>query len=218
MVLMLIVFTAAFGHTDAVRPPLVVAPDIRYLCFSDVPCPAPYEWVPMEAGEDPRRTARQIKILADHPALDSASMTLWHDASYQLTADPVWASALLEGRADVVAMRHPSRQTIEAEAWAIARYGYVELGAAQLRVAFYRAQGFRKNRLTASGLLARRCAPHVVAYGRRWWEEVTTHWGGRDQGSLDYAMWSCGVRLQYVDGTIRDNPYAAWRVPAAVLA
>lgn len=211
----LVVFTSAVGDTDAVRPPLVVDAGVRYLCFSDRPCPAPYEWMPVDPAELPLAAARRVKVLADHPVLRSAHATLWHDASYQLTASIAWVAAGLK-RADALALRHPRRGSIEAEAPMIARYGYVPLEVAYAHVHRYRADGFLDNVLTVSGLLARCVSPVTESFNRLWWDEVQ-QWGYRDQGSLDYAAWKAGLRIAHLDGTIKDNAYASWRqvaVPA----
>ncbi len=181
-----IVYTARMGQTDALLAPLVIDPAARYLCFSDQPCAvAPYEWVQIEPTADPRMAARRFKVLADHPLLTAADVTLWHDASYRLQADLGWATKRL-AVADIVAMRHPRRFNIEQEAIAIARYGYLPVATAEQYVAGYRAEGFLENILTCSGLLARGPSESVRAFNAAWWAEVL-RWNGRDQASTDYA-------------------------------
>jgi hypothetical protein len=207
---MLVAYTARFGETDPLRPPLVVDPEVRYLCFSDVPCTVePYEWVPMPATDSPRLAARRIKILADHPMLTAADVTLWHDASYQLVLSPTWVLRKLIA-ADVVAMAHPRRVLIEQEAVAIARYGYLPLATADAYVAAYRAEGFTASVLTASGLLGRRQVERVSQFNALWWAQVL-RWNGRDQASLNYAAWKAGVTIRHAKGTIKANRYAVWR-------
>lgn len=206
----LVVFTARFGETDVLRAPLVIDPCARYLCFSEQPCAvAPYEWVPMPSTDQPRLAARAIKILADHPALHSADLTLWHDASYQLTRDVDWVRHRLVA-ADLIALKHPSRTMIEQEAMVIARYGYLTQAQALAHVSRYRAAGFFHDVLTCSGLLARRASEGVRAFNRLWWDEVQ-QWSGRDQASLDYAAWCHQLRVRYVSGTVKNNRFARWR-------
>lgn len=208
----LVVYTARFGETDALRPPCVINPDVEYLCFSDAPCAVtPYQWIPMPSSETPRLAARQIKVLADHPALADAEVTLWHDASYQLTADPSWVRTVL-AHAEVAALAHPRRVQIEQEALAIARYGYVSVYQARAYVARYRAAGFTDDVLTASGLLARRQTATTRRFAAIWWKEVR-RWNGRDQASINYAAWRAGLRIHHLSGLIRHNAYAIWRSP-----
>lgn len=206
---MTVVFTAALGETDTVRAPLAVDPAVRYLCFSERPAVAPYEWIRTDPTDHPQMAARRIKILADHPVLQAADLTLWHDASYMLTRTLRW---LGKGLADwdLLALRHPRRARIEDEAVAIARYGYLAPDAAQAHVARYRSAGFTENVVTTSGLMGRRVSPLVSAFNTVWWSEVE-QWNGRDQGSIDFSAWRAGLRVRHMDGTVRHNKYAVWR-------
>jgi hypothetical protein len=206
----LVVFTAVIGLTEPLRAPRVVAPRVRYLCFSDAPCDVPpYEWIPVPETDEPRKVSRQIKILADHPILRAADMTLWHDASYQLRRDPAWVVRRLH-KTDVVALRH-QRESLEEEARRVARYGYVELDAALATVARYRQAGFDPHHLTAGGLLGRRTTDAVRRFNELWWKESQTYWGGRDQPSLNFCAWKAGVTVGHVHGRIKKNVYAGWR-------
>lgn len=210
----LVVFTVAIGDTDTVKTPAVVDQDATYVCFSDRPCVAPYEWVPVQTDEKPHLASRRIKLLADHPRLLEADALLWHDASYRLTSDLAWIRHGLK-HADAVAMFHPRRTRIEDEAVAIVRYGYLPMAQALAHVARYRAAGFQDQVITSSGLMGRRVSAAMQRFGMLWWEE-TQLWGGRDQGSVDYAAWATQIRLLHLPGTVRENPYAAWRVREAV--
>ncbi len=209
----IVVFTAAIGETHAVRAPIVVDPEAEYLCFSDRPPVAPYEWIRVPASDQPMLDARQIKILANHPRLRLADATLWHDASYMLTRNLDWLRKAL-ATADAAAMRHARRSCIEDESMLIARYGYVTSDQAIAHVERYRAAGFADHVLTASGLLGRRVSPAVDRFNALWWGEAQ-QWAGRDQGSIDYAAWAAGVRIQHVKGTVRANKYAGWRTRRA---
>jgi hypothetical protein len=206
-----IVFTCVLGDTDPLRS-CRATPGVRYLCFADremnVP---PYQIIRYEAGPlGPRLASRKLKILADHPALAAADVTLWHDAAYQLHCNPLTLAtgALLEH--DVVAMRHPHRNRIEDEAAVIARLGYMPRETLTAQIASYRAAGFTDQRaITSTGFCFRRRTPAVLAWQTLWWAEVA-RWGYRDQMSVDYALWRTGVTINYIPGHYRDNPHARW--------
>lgn len=213
----IVAYTARFGETDALRAPTVVDPRVRYLCFSDAPdVVEPYELIRMPRAADPRMAARRVKVLADHPLLTAARVTIWHDASYAWKTSPRFFCGLSHG-APIFALQHPRRFKIEQEAVAIARYGYVPLEMAEAYVAAYRTEGFTADVLTASGLLGRRQSPQTDAFNAYWWTEVQ-RWNGRDQASIDYAAWKAGLSIAHVPGAIKLNPYAAWRPDEAVPA
>lgn len=210
---MLIVYTAALGDTDQVRAPVDVSRDVRYVCFSDRPCPAPYEWVRVDPSADPRMLSRTFKVRADHPELQGATMTLWHDAAYRLTDPLDWVPKMLQ-QGDLVGLAHHRHRRLEDEAIAIAARGFVGVIRAWKLACQYRERGFVDNSVTMGGLLARRICPKVQAFNTIWWREVQ-RWNGRDQACLDYAAWEAGIKIAYLAGWLRNNPFAVWRGVAA---
>lgn len=209
----LTVFTTVLGQTDPLRQPTVITPGVRYVCFSDHPIRVlPYETVLVETnGDDPRLLSRQMKILANHPALGSPEYTLWHDAAFRLTCDPGELVRSLDG-ADMLALRHPHRDQIEQEAAAIAGFGYVPRAVLDAQVAWYREAGFTQTAITSTGLCLRRHTPAIAAFNDRWWAEVA-RWHWRDQMSVDYALWQSGITVRYLEGHYRLNRYAHWQAP-----
>ncbi len=214
----IVVFTAAIGETDVVRPPKTVDSNAEYLCFTDRrgDVAAPYERIAVPSADDGMLAARKIKALADHPRLADAAVTLWHDASYALRRNLNWLRRAIV-TSDLVAMSHPRRTQLEAEALAIARYGYVTPAVALAHVERYRAAGFNRTGITASGLLGRRASPNMTAFNRRWWDELQ-QWGGRDQGSIDFCAWASGITVEHLPGTVRRNRMARWREWREVVA
>jgi hypothetical protein len=215
----LTVFTTLFGRTDHLYPPLTSNPRIRYCCFTDYQhtqaIPAPYLPIYVDSSRlGPALTSRQIKILADHPALDDPDVTLWHDAAYEILVDPYAVAKLALRGDDILAMRHPHRSSIVDEAAVIARLGYMPADVLARQVAAYRAAGFvdQQRCITSTGYCIRRMSEPVRAFNRRWWAEVE-RWGWRDQMSIDYALWHTNLRVTYISGHYRDNPYAQWYGP-----
>jgi hypothetical protein len=206
------VYTAMIGDTDTLRAPTVYDPAVRYVCFTDrARVPDPYVRVDVRVapGADPRLLARRIKILGD-PALGAPAITLWHDAAYRLRSIP---SEILErefsDELDLVALRHPDRTQIEDEAREIARLGLMPADVLAGQVATYRAAGFTQTAITSTGFCVRRQTPRVHAFNQVWWAEVE-RWGWRDQMSVDFAIWRAGIRVGYLFGHYRHNPYADW--------
>jgi hypothetical protein len=206
----LIVYTAAIGDTDAVQAPELVVPGVRYLCFSDRPCPAPYEWIRVERTSDPALASRVVKVLATDPALQGASITLWHDAVYRLMGPLDWVPQMLE-QSELIGLAHHRHRRIEDEAIAVADRGFVGVRRAWKLVCQYRDRGFAgEQAVTMGGLLARRICPKVQQFNAIWWHELQ-RWNGRDQASLDYAAWAAGLSIRHLSGWMRENPYAEWR-------
>lgn len=208
------VYTTMLGETDPVRCPTVFNPKVRYVCFTDRPAriPRPYLPVPIALhGEPSTLASRRLKILASHPALGSARVTIWHDAAFQLMSDPLALVKEHLADRDMLAFRHPHRSQIEDEAAVIARLGYAPADVLQAQIATYRAEGFPvRDVITSTGFCIRRMTDPVIEFGARWWGEVE-RWSWRDQMSVDYALWrSPTVKVAYIPGHYRDNTFAKW--------
>lgn len=210
----LLVYTAAIGpETDVVRPPTIVSPKTRYLCFTDHPtAPAPYERIQVPSSDNPRLASRRLKILMDHPALDGAQFVLWHDASYRLTNTFRWLRTAFSEGAALVGLRNHRRDTIYDEAIAVARYGYVTRDEGLEMVQQYYTAGFREpeNGLLLAGLLGRHMTPAMRAFNATWWDE-TQRWRGRDQVALSVSAQQHQMRVIQLPGEPRHNTFAEWR-------
>lgn len=207
------VVTAVIGsETDPLQPPAYVAPGVSYLCFTDQSpstIPAPWTVRPIErpARESAVLCARRHKILIHDYC--SADFIVWHDAAYQLAVDPAIFAPFL-WRADVLVLPHPARSTIEEEAAELIRLQLTRADIVTKQAARYRSKGFRATLLSSTGLLIRRSDPHVRAFERAWWDQLTFWKHPRDQMSFDYSAWQTGVTVYHLDGHYRANPYADW--------
>jgi len=214
---MVTVFTCVVGATpDTVRMLNILHnPAVRYVCLSDRrTSPFPYQHVPVTvpAEQSAHLYARQLKILADHPALGESEVLLWHDAAFRLDLDPAIVARVFreDSTRQVVAFAHPDRTTVEEEAAAIVRCGYMDEATVTAQVAHYRSERWpTQTALTTTGYLLRRRTEAVRAFNQAWWDEVA-RWGYRDQMSVDYALWKTGLTCHYLAGSYRANRYARW--------
>ena len=207
------VYTAILGKTDQLKAPAIINSAVRYVCFTDQPLQpvAPYELVMIPPCDGTARMlSRRIKILSDHPALGNPQVSLWHDAAFRLLVDPVQMLKYIQRGAEMVALQHPHRDRIEDEATAVAGWGWMPADVLQRQVAEYRTAGFaQQSRITSTGICLRRLNDRVRAFNECWWAEVA-RWGWRDQMCVDYALWKQDVRVEYMQGHYRVNPYAKW--------
>lgn len=208
----IVVFTALIGPAESAPLPGPDERDVRYVCFTDRPAPgweirvASADFAP----RDPRRVARYIKT---HPAdlLPEHNVSIWIDASFDLVAKPSAIVAEAFGQfAQIVALRHPDRDSIDAEGAEIKRLVLAPPEDVDRQLASYRAQGFHKTRLTTTGLVVRSNSRDVARFNARWWAEIET-FTLRDQLSVDYAAWKCGLPIGYLPGNYRANEYARYR-------
>jgi len=178
--------------------------------FEPPPPPPPEEGVTLYVerrgiGDDHRLSARYVKT---HTYAHESDVTVWMDSRFRLTApvSQIVRDALSTG-ALVVAMRHPDRDNIRDEADAIHARGLMTRESLDAQLDRY--GDFGQTDLTATGLMVRVNTPSVRRFCRLWWHEIRTH-GIRDQMSVDYCAHVAGLRIGYLPGSYRDNPYAVW--------
>ena len=210
------VFTARIGvKTDVLRDPRVVDRDVTYTCASDRDLRSKvWRRLPMAAGLSPVMAARRFKIRL-HESLPQAkgaspvTCYLWMDAAFRLNISPHLFETLL-GDYDVLALRHPDRKSLADEAQILVKRGLAPHAILQQQLTTYRQAGYPDAGLTATGLLVRRVSDRVAAFNTRWFAEFSSRGHTRDQMSFDYAAWATGMKVGYLDGSYRENPYATW--------
>lgn len=207
----LVVYTALIGEGWTLKDPTVVEPKVRYVCFTDRGGIRSNVWEVRKVNPqgDPRMQCRHFKCIpwAQFP---HAEYSVWLDSKFTLMVRP---SPLVEHwleNWDMVALRHPDRDTIQEEAHAISQLGMLPREKVDAQAAKYAKAGFNRQRaLTSTGICIRRHSPVVRHFGELWWEEIKQGLI-RDQMSVDYCAWVAGLKIGYMVGHYRDNPYTQW--------
>jgi len=215
------VYTVILNGWDNLRPPMyAVDPDVRFICFTNVPnLPKvePWEYRPLYDVGEPCRTARVPKILPHLMLPGDAEFSIYHDGNFQLRQRAGAMFAELLARHDWAAHVHPCRSCIYEEAAVLLKekIGTSELISAE--IARYREFGYPQvNGLWANGLLVRRHSPAVAALCERWW---TLYSMGceRDQLSFPVARHLEDLPVRTIDAQVYQSPYvnfywhAAWK-------
>ena len=160
---------------------------------------------------DPQLASRFAKT---HPQIfKGADWTLWIDCRFRLDVDPVPIAEDMDARGiEFAALRHPDRDHIADEVEAILALNKAPEALLRAQLAHYEAKGFtdqQRTLTTSGGFLLRKNTPRMREFNRLWWEEQT-RWTLRDQMSLDYCAKKAGVKVHYLEGHYRDNPYSSW--------
>ena len=211
---MIVVYTVITGEYDRLRPPAVVEPCVRYVCFSDRPQNvAPWECQPFPQcfGRNTRHNSRIPKMLP-HLLLD-CDYSIFHDGAFRMKAFP---SALivdwLQGF-DVAALRHPENSNYEQEAKFYQRiHGYVP-EEIQRQVSDFRARGYAPMGWWAGGIILRRHTDVVKTFNESWMAEYLKG-SSNDQFSLLAAVRESGVRMGTVDREVLNCPEIGYHLHA----
>lgn len=207
---MITVYTALFGDVtrDRLRPPPEGC-DARYVCFTDAPLSV-HGWTVERVStvnRSPCFLARLFKARPDR-WFGVKATTIWVDASCEplVPAIRVLEQAVLAhgSIAPVVALGHPDRNTVEAEAREVTRLDLAPADIVARQLADYQAAGFAIDRgpLTTTGFLLR--LPNAQAFNECW-ETQIIRYNLRDQLSVDFSAWRTGTPIAHLPGSYRDN-------------
>ncbi len=202
------VYTAIFGEYDRLLP-VKTAGDNSYICFTDhypyddVSSPWQVRVVDMP-HPDPRFASRYY-FDQSTVVLPEYEYTIMHSGNAALTVLPEILLAYL-AKTDIAAFRHPRRDSVYKEPYAIARSNIDTWDNMSRQIARYRSEGFSGQPFSACTLLVRRNTPKIQEFEKMWWREVKggTH---RDQLSFDYVRWKLGVKITYIPGHVFRSPF-----------
>ncbi len=213
---MIVVYTAILNDWDYLRPPIVIEPGVRYICFADRPLPPVTPWeiqpayTPYGVGS---RNSRLPKIL---PHLHfAAAYSIWHDANFTLNVRPTAVIGTYLRDHDIAMYRHPCRNHVGEECEVLLREKIGDPGEVERARTLWKHAGAPVG-LWAGGLILRRHATEVQALNEEWWRLFRTGCT-RDQISLPVAQCTTGIDINSIPGDIYASElmgfhwHAAWR-------
>lgn len=207
----LVVYTSLIGPGWTLHDPTVMKKGVEYIAFTDQPNLRSDRWSvrKVRTEGDPRIQSRQIKAMP-HVLFPHADASLWLDSKFLLRVTPLAMAEHWLETWDMVALRHPDRDTIEDEAIAIAQLGKASREEMAAQIDAYRKGGYQKQRaITSTGVCLRRHSKVVNHFGELWWHEIRDRCC-RDQMSVDYCAWRAGLKIGYLVGHYRENCYAQY--------
>jgi len=221
-----VIYTAIFGNYDKLEEPAYLPKGFDFVCFSDKKIKSK-NWqvrVVTPAYDDPTRNARMYKILP-HRYLGGYEESVWVDGNILLRGD---TNELIEEylkNANMAVYSHSharhrdrgetpdTRDCVYEEAdhlISLASRGRVkdDPKIIEKQIENYRTSGYpAHNGLLLSMVLFRRHnKPDVIKAMEEWWSQLK---GGskRDQLSFNYSAWKMGLKFEYIDDNVRNNPY-----------
>jgi len=204
----LVVYTAIIGRYDTLKAPLVVDPDVRYVCITDEPLPDVPPWtqrVVKGKHGSPRRHARLYKIMA-HACFALAEYSLYIDGRIQLKIYPIEALGWLKEH-DMAICQHPTDDCLYAEGHKVFDWRLDDREVVNRQMLRYKAEGYpKRNGLGTTAVILRRHTEAVQRFNNYWWIEVGNH-SIRDQLSFDYVCWTLGMGYDVIPGNVFSNPW-----------
>ena len=203
----LCVYTVIIDRFDILKPPLVVDPNVRYVCITDEPLPDVPPWeqrIVAKRSTSPRRHARLCKIMA-HACFPLTEYSLYIDGRIQLKIYSREALAWLKEH-DMAICQHPTDHCIYDEGRKVWNWHLDDREVVKKQMLRYKAEGYPKdNGLAATPVILRRHTTDIQQFNNYWWLEVAIN-SIRDQLSFNYVCWDLGMGYDVIPGNVFRNP------------
>lgn len=198
-----VVFTALVGAYDEIHQPGIIDDRFDYVLFSnDIQEKQVGVWQVRSFDYcNPLKTkvARWVKT---HPELllPEYEASLWIDSNiiilHRFVYERFWA--LFSGNSLVATMRHAFRQCVYEEMFEILCCGFEHEGITLKWGQVLRKEKYpRNNGLCETGVFYRKHSDaKVQTFDRTWWS-IIERYSRRDQYSVNYALWKCGMDWDY---------------------
>lgn len=215
----IVVYTAIFGGYDALLDPAIVEDGVDYVCFTDDPTLNSDIWnVVLVSGvyRDHRRTAKAFKILP-HVWFQNYDFSVWIDGRLHIQGGISELVRAVESRSAFACFSHPNRSCAYTEGMICILHGKDRvLPICQQMLKYSRQRYPKKSGLFAGGLIVRKHNVKEIIHAMELWaEEIDSH-SVRDQLSLGFVAWKCGLKIQTFDGDLWDNKYFKVKTHAVV--
>ncbi len=165
-----------------------------------------WETRPQDARDNPRRTARLLKVLA-HKAFPHVEYTLWVDGCLT-PLTPMWqlVDRFLYNH-DICVFEHLERGCVYRELEACIRMKKDDPAVMRDQVNRYREEGYPYNHgLGETTAVLRRHNKVTQAFNEAWWDEIKRG-SMRDQLSFNYVCWKLGVEYATFEGNRVKSPH-----------
>lgn len=181
-------YTALFGQHEELKEPTVITPGWEYICYTDMPLTSNV-WQIVQINiyhMNPRRAARQLKILA----FTQWEQSIWIDASFTISVnlDFWWGKHFAKGFS---VPKHPQRQCVYDEITACIMVNNEDRNALLKQMDdFYNRPVPKKAGIITSGIIMRENKPEIIELCNAWWREI-------QKGTLRDQVAFAAIHQQY---------------------
>ncbi len=214
-----VVYTAIYGEKDTLKDPLVINPNVDYLCFTDNKNIKSNVWKIIHhpaIHTDPVRSAKIFKV-KPHEFLSDYDISLWVDANFLIKTDlqTFFQKSDFLSKAGMMLFQHDQgRNCIYDEANTIMQDRKDDPALVTAQMNKYREEKFPpQHGLSANSIMLKKHNDSaIIALGDKWWSEIQQY-SRRDQLSLYYCIWKLDIRhylLKFPRYNIRNNEWFCW--------
>ena len=198
-----VIFTTVVGNYDEIKQPEVIDGRFDYVLFSnDIEEDNIGVWRIRQIPYDNPLQTKIARWVKTHPEqlLPEYEASLWIDSNIIITHALVYKrfEELISGGSLIATMRHSFRQCVYEEMFEILSCGFEHEDVTLRWGKVLRQENYpRNNGLCETGVFYRKHSDAMVqSFDRIWWD-IIERYSRRDQYSVNYALWKCGLVWDY---------------------
>jgi len=208
----LAVYTVIINQYDQLLPPVYssLKENIDFFCITDDEELQSdfYQIIRIERKfTDPTIENRYYKINS-HPVLESYKYTMYLDGSVQVISSELLGIIKNMKKNTLALFRHPKRTGIYQEGEAVIRSNKEKPVPVIRHLLKLKKQGYPKNNgmAVATIILRNNQSTEVKQFNSAWWQAFLSG-PKRDQLSFNYVLWKENLKIDYLPGSLYQNPY-----------
>lgn len=206
-----IIYTAIMGDYDDLHAPVVINPELKYVCFTNNKSLRSDIWeiryVENNENIQDGLFAKRFKILP-HRLFPEYDTSIWVDANIQIDKDPILLMKKYQKYADILFFPHYARMCIYDEGEVCIHWGKDSKDKILRQLKKYLDEQYPlENGLMCGGYIVRNHnRKEIVTVMEKWWFEVCNG-SIRDQISLPYVLWKTMVPYDLFDLDFYNNEW-----------
>ena len=198
------VYTAIIDRYDNLLEPKYISPHCDYFIFTDMEISSNSVWRKKDLPTDEYyislgkyQKAKYFKIFP-HKLFPDYDYSVWIDGNILIYGD---LAPFVERMGDtfLAEFEHPTNNCVYDEAFSIVSQGKAPGKEVRKQISAYKTAGFpRHYGLLENSLIIRKHNNKLcIELMNEWWRQMVEHtW--RDQLSLTYSMWKCGIGMENI--------------------
>lgn len=207
----IVVYTAILGDYDVLRDPLVVEPNVHYVCYTDQKNIKSDIWEIRNIQDVPPNDravyVRKYKMLP-HELFPEYKTSVWIDASIQILGKLTELIKKYQRHSNFLLMPHNERICAYEEAFANVVGLLNEKKIVVEQIKKYLQEGYPiDSGLMVGGFLVRNHHEEKIKKTMKDWFCEISCYSKRDQISLPYVIWKNKLAYDLCDLNIFDNPW-----------
>lgn len=205
----IVVYTAIFNNYDWLKEPVVLSPNVDYVCFTDNDKLRSDYWdivILKDEKLNPSLLNRKIKLIYPYTYFKDYDYSLYVDGSVMIKGDVgTFVEKYIQASPVLMNFKHPNNDCIFIEIEHCINEGRGNAEQLRKQYEIYKADGMPGHfGLSDNKIILRKNCDAGRMLMEEWYRHVCDY-SGRDQVCLSYVLWKNHLKYSFFDEIIEQN-------------